>query len=719
MADLPVEVQYGRVRGQIIRAVIDSSDPGVEPDSIAGSGEITFTPEVNGPVSFPGLSGVLVSPDPIVVSLGDDGSFDEMIVATDVGNPTGWTYKVSFNVIGMRITPFSISVLANSDNLIDEWLPSSSSTGTLTLRGPQGIQGIQGFVGGSGTPGTPGSGTVNLPEIATNLVKNPSFETDIGGWSAEAGSTLARSTADKYFGSASAQHTTNIDASGGASSSVVIPGLVVGKTYRFSVWVKQATAPPAGVSGPGISLVSGGGVGVVWTTAPSDWVQLEATFVSSDTSLIVYFRSANSGGNGSATASGYSFYIDSVMLTEGPDLLEYFDGDQPGCYWTGAARNSASVKSIYDGNDVVRIEKTPELARNLLDEPVFSQWYGSGGAGYHGKSSLFGDARSLIKTWTTAPTGSSENSGVGSSGALATPGAEYTFSAEVRSSRVQGIRLRITWLDSSGASISQILSAGVLTVAGVTSRLTLTGAAPENAATAAVLIYVGLPGALTPWQVGDTLDSGRMTLVEGRADTPWFDGDSIGARWLGLPASSPSVKMLFTKADDNLLTWLDAGRAQGQGFPEGIVTAPVGTRYVDTLATSGAIEWIKATGAGNTGWRVSTGDTGERNIASLLINGYTGSFQVSRVGSIVFLSAIDIDATTGSGNVIATLPIGLRSRHAVNYTGHRVGSSAILRFAVETGGSVLMVSSTTVNNRSHVSYVTNDPWPTTLPGTPA
>lgn len=64
---------------------------------------------------------------------------------------------------------------------------------------------------------------------------------------------------------------------------------------------------------------------------------------------------------------------------------------------------------------------------------------------------------------------------------------------------------------------------------------------------------------------------------------------------------------------------------RGTGFPEGVVSAPVGSRYVDTAATNGAVEWVKASGTGNTGWRVVYGDTGWRNIGSLLLNGWTAT----------------------------------------------------------------------------------------------
>ena len=62
----------------------------------------------------------------------------------------------------------------------------------------------------------------------------------------------------------------------------------------------------------------------------------------------------------------------------------------------------------------------------------------------------------------------------------------------------------------------------------------------------------------------------------------------------------------------------------GTGMPNGKVTAPVGTTYVDTAVTNGALKWIKRSGAGNQGWEVLTGDTGWRtlNIQSKLGSSY-------------------------------------------------------------------------------------------------
>ena len=52
----------------------------------------------------------------------------------------------------------------------------------------------------------------------------------------------------------------------------------------------------------------------------------------------------------------------------------------------------------------------------------------------------------------------------------------------------------------------------------------------------------------------------------------------------------------------------------GTGMPNGKVTAPVGTTYVDTAVTNGALKWIKRRGTDNQGWEVLTGDTGWRNL---------------------------------------------------------------------------------------------------------
>lgn len=49
---------------------------------------------------------------------------------------------------------------------------------------------------------------------------------------------------------------------------------------------------------------------------------------------------------------------------------------------------------------------------------------------------------------------------------------------------------------------------------------------------------------------------------------------------------------------------------RGTGMPNGLVEAPIGTTYIDTAKTNGALKWIKTTDGGTTGWKVIEGDTG-------------------------------------------------------------------------------------------------------------
>lgn len=87
---------------------------------------------------------------------------------------------------------------------------------------------------------------------------------------------------------------------------------------------------------------------------------------------------------------------------------------------------------------------------------------------------------------------------------------------------------------------------------------------------------------------------------------------------------------------DNRLKVLEAKQWEihGRGMPNGVVTAPIGTTYVDEAVTNGALKWIKKSGAGNTGWEVLIGDTGWKILpsASKLGNSFV---KVRRVNNVV------------------------------------------------------------------------------------
>ena len=184
----------------------------------------------------------------------------------------------------------------------------------------------------------------------------------------------------------------------------------------------------------------------------------------------------------------------------------------------------------------------------------------------------------------------------------------------------------------------------------------------------------------------------------------------------------------------------------GQGMPNGKITAPVGTTYVDTVATNGALKWIKRSGTDNQGWEVLTGDTGWRTlpIVSKLGNSY---LKVRRKNDIVMYQFgglswgwFGIIRRGGAGYQVQPsdrerncyilglngIPQGFRSEFSLIggiyndkgvpygtwYLGG-VGDSNMLRFQfsdpVPTDRDIgdIRVSS--------ISYLTSEPWPTRLP----
>ena len=184
----------------------------------------------------------------------------------------------------------------------------------------------------------------------------------------------------------------------------------------------------------------------------------------------------------------------------------------------------------------------------------------------------------------------------------------------------------------------------------------------------------------------------------------------------------------------------------GTGFPNGKVSAPVGTTYVDTNVTNGALKWIKRSGTDSQGWEVLTGDTGWRTltIVSKLGNSYLkvrrkndtvmyqfgglswGWFGIVRRGG----AGYQVQPSDRERNCyilgLNGVPVGFRSEFSLIggiyndkgvpygtwYLGG-AGDSNMLRFQftdpVPTDRDIgdIRVSS--------ISYLTSEPWPTTLP----
>lgn len=77
-----------------------------------------------------------------------------------------------------------------------------------------------------------------------------------------------------------------------------------------------------------------------------------------------------------------------------------------------------------------------------------------------------------------------------------------------------------------------------------------------------------------------------------------------------------------------------AYEVHGTGMPNGKVTAPIGTTYVDMEVTNGALKWIKQSGSDNSGWKVLIGDTGWRTLNSVSRLG-NSFIKIRRVNNLV------------------------------------------------------------------------------------
>lgn len=238
-------------------------------------------------------------------------------------------------------------------------------------------------------------------------------------------------------------------------------------------------------------------------------------------------------------------------------------------------------------------------------------------------------------------------------------------------------------------------------------------------------------------------DSGvkqRLSLIEQKEPQRL----NLNGNTLSLSGGGGSV--VLPSAPANTGGQVNQYEIHGTGMPNRKVTAPVGTTYVDTAVTNGALKWIKRNGNGNEGWEVLTGDTGWRtlNIQSKL----GGSFlKVRRKNDTVMYQFGGLSwgwfgvvrrngvgySPQGSDKErncyilgLGGVPVGFRSESSLIggiyndkgtpygtwYLGGN-GDSHMLRFQftdpVPTDRDIgdIRVSS--------ISYLTSEPWPTTLP----
>ncbi|AVF05549.1 hypothetical protein [Devosia sp. I507] len=100
------------------------------------------------------------------------------------------------------------------------------------------------------------------------------------------------------------------------------------------------------------------------------------------------------------------------------------------------------------------------------------------------------------------------------------------------------------------------------------------------------------------------LHATRLRLYPGADHNPFNNGElnidapannRLRVRYRGADGTERSVNLYLDVADD-------IGVLKGVGSPEGVVTAPIASRYLNKTGGAGQTFWVKESGSGNTGW---------------------------------------------------------------------------------------------------------------------
>jgi hypothetical protein len=176
----------------------------------------------------------------------------------------------------------------------------------------------------------------------TNLVPNPSFETNTTGWTS-VGSSISRTTSQYYIGSACLLVTPTLPTSGVLSP---LSTTVASATHTASAWVRGTAGDVLRIqlnerTTSGASLVGSTSVNLTLTGA---WQRISASRLFGTTGVTADFSIVN-------TTSTALFFIDATLLEVSASVGDFFDGSTGATgdayinSWTGTANLSTSTQS--------------------------------------------------------------------------------------------------------------------------------------------------------------------------------------------------------------------------------------------------------------------------------------------------------------------------------------------------------------------------------------
>jgi hypothetical protein len=186
----------------------------------------------------------------------------------------------------------------------------------------------------------------------TNLITNPSFESNITDWTWNSATLQSGTTFSQAF---SGTRSMVVTSNGGANFGMfsILLSATAGNTYTGSIYVRDKdTALPYRVGFEWWTATSGGSqisvsTGADTSVTSSGWTRVSFTATAPVGTNAIRFTIFS---NGSPT-SGQQAYFDAAMLEESDELREYFDGNTPQesgiIGWNGTPNLSTSFKNTY------------------------------------------------------------------------------------------------------------------------------------------------------------------------------------------------------------------------------------------------------------------------------------------------------------------------------------------------------------------------------------
>lgn len=320
--------------GNHTHAITSSSNPGSAASILAtnSSGSVTLQAlTVNGNINVTGDGDVLIGNE---IKLFDHGSHGHLTVNTALVDEqfdidAGGNIRAQGYFVGKHALQISGAKMICHYDGAEPY--QTDYTGDAT-----GHKGQVGSIGGGVIyrPGKFGK-AIQLANATTNLLTNPSFETNTTGWAASVSATLTRDVTSAAIGTACAKVVTTVNghyiyASAGGNS------LANGESMTVSVWYR---------GGSNVTLhvwqLSVGSLANATFSAAGEWTRASVTYTNNTGSTLSNVTALF------ALSTANTNYFDGAQMEKASYASPYCDGSLgAGHSWSGTAHGSTSSRTL-------------------------------------------------------------------------------------------------------------------------------------------------------------------------------------------------------------------------------------------------------------------------------------------------------------------------------------------------------------------------------------